>query len=1208
MWRSRPIFISSTFADMQAERDYLRSRVFPELEERLAGRRHNLEWVDLRVGVATASQTDEHVRELYVLKVCLDEVRRCRPFLIVLLGDRYGWVPPEERIKAAAEEARQGFSADVAGRSVTDLEIEFGVLSDPEQQPRSFFYFREPLPYAQMPAEIAALYSEDYAADDERAERKGRLEALKRRVGERLPGRVRHYAAAWDAEHQRAIGLEDFGRMVRDDIWAELDAETETAAAAADIPWQQAEREALEDFIDDRARDFVGRRDLLDSLTRLATGTDGPAWSACVTGEPGSGKSALFGALYRRLRGSDVFVLAHAAGASVAAPTVNTMLRRWVGELADALGIDPNLPDNADTDTIDVTFARLLGSMAQQRRVVVLVDALDQFETTIRGRYLTWLPRPWPANARLIATAIPGDGSQALAEREGRDAVALPPLDAAEARDIIAAICGRYHRAFELEVIEALLAKRGPNGPAWSQPLWLVLAVEDLNLLDADDFARAQRDYAGAPAERLRALMLDVVAGFPPGIAGLYAQGFERAEDLFGAGVARGFLGLIAVSRAGWRESDFRATWRRATGENWDELKFAELRRFFRGQMRQHGAFGQWDFRHAQMRLAVLSGIAARGVDTELHAALADHLLALPADDPLRLSEAMVHLLGSDDRVRAARFYGASPLAIGDEPADGATQVLADTLLRASAFNNAARLGQVLHVLDAACALRGDDADGIATNVAERMLFELDSSLRDRANLDVRLGILGEIGEAFRKLCGRDPQNPQWLRDLGFALEFHGEALIARGDLPAALGVLKESIAARERLAKDRPDDVGAEMNLAIVNDRISNVLMEQGDVGQALQAQQRKLAICERLVERGVKVVEVELAATHGAIGRLQMMLGNPGAALDSFKACQSLFAQLVQADPRNVTRLSDLATTHGNMAGSLVELGDLSGALASVETAYAIFRRLADADPQNVQWLLGLSSSLDQRSTMQRIGGDIPGAIESMQASLIIARRLADARPENAAWQRTLGISHMHLGQLLEDHNNIPAALQNYDSFRRIAERLVGLDPTNAQDARLAGIAHALIAGVLEVEGDLEGALDEYGRALALQEHCAALDPANAEALRDTAIANDKIGAIQDRLGNVAAARRSSERSLEIFARLMARNASDRRSRMLSVPARLRLAALDDDKAEAHLAAALDLLTSDPGIAGTEQGRSLIARIRNDLAAQRQDSDRKR
>src|SRR5829696_7722081 len=102
IWRARPIFVSSTFQDMQAERDHLRTHVFPELEERLRARRAHLEWVDLRAGIVTASQSAEHAREREVLKVCLSEVRRCRPFLIVLLGDRYGWVPPPDRIAAAA--------------------------------------------------------------------------------------------------------------------------------------------------------------------------------------------------------------------------------------------------------------------------------------------------------------------------------------------------------------------------------------------------------------------------------------------------------------------------------------------------------------------------------------------------------------------------------------------------------------------------------------------------------------------------------------------------------------------------------------------------------------------------------------------------------------------------------------------------------------------------------------------------------------------------------------------------------------------------------------------------------------------------------------------------------------------------------------------------------------------------------------------------
>jgi hypothetical protein len=196
---------------MQAERDHLRNFVFPELEERLRGRRHHLEWVDLRLGVSTASYAEE-IRELQVLKVCLDEVRRCRPFLIVLLGDRYGWVPPAERLAAAAAEA--GFGGDLAHRSVTDLEIDFGVLSDAEQRTRSVFYFRDPLPYSDMRPAEAALYSDTHAEGPEAANRVIRLARLKERILATLPGRVRRYHASWDPVLHRVSGLEDWGRMV----------------------------------------------------------------------------------------------------------------------------------------------------------------------------------------------------------------------------------------------------------------------------------------------------------------------------------------------------------------------------------------------------------------------------------------------------------------------------------------------------------------------------------------------------------------------------------------------------------------------------------------------------------------------------------------------------------------------------------------------------------------------------------------------------------------------------------------------------------------------------------------------------------------------------------------------------------------------------------------------------------------------------------
>src|SRR5713226_2971809 len=99
---------------MQAERDWLWDFVFPAIEDRLRRRRRHLEWIDLRLGAGNTQAETEAEREAQVLKVCVDEVRRSRPFLIALIGDRYGWVPPRDRAEAVAREAE--ITGDVTGR------------------------------------------------------------------------------------------------------------------------------------------------------------------------------------------------------------------------------------------------------------------------------------------------------------------------------------------------------------------------------------------------------------------------------------------------------------------------------------------------------------------------------------------------------------------------------------------------------------------------------------------------------------------------------------------------------------------------------------------------------------------------------------------------------------------------------------------------------------------------------------------------------------------------------------------------------------------------------------------------------------------------------------------------------------------------------------------------------------------------------------
>ena len=82
------VFISSTFRDMQFERDVLVKRVFPQLRKLCEERAVAWTEVDLRWGI-----TEKESSEGKVLPLCLAEIERCRPYFIGLLGERYGWVP-----------------------------------------------------------------------------------------------------------------------------------------------------------------------------------------------------------------------------------------------------------------------------------------------------------------------------------------------------------------------------------------------------------------------------------------------------------------------------------------------------------------------------------------------------------------------------------------------------------------------------------------------------------------------------------------------------------------------------------------------------------------------------------------------------------------------------------------------------------------------------------------------------------------------------------------------------------------------------------------------------------------------------------------------------------------------------------------------------------------------------------------------------------
>ena len=90
--KSFRLFVSSTFKDFAQERELLQSKVFPALDVYCAARGYQFHAVDLRWGVNEEAQLDQRTAE-----ICLGEVSAAKgypaPNFLIMVGDRYGWVP-----------------------------------------------------------------------------------------------------------------------------------------------------------------------------------------------------------------------------------------------------------------------------------------------------------------------------------------------------------------------------------------------------------------------------------------------------------------------------------------------------------------------------------------------------------------------------------------------------------------------------------------------------------------------------------------------------------------------------------------------------------------------------------------------------------------------------------------------------------------------------------------------------------------------------------------------------------------------------------------------------------------------------------------------------------------------------------------------------------------------------------------------------------
>ncbi len=508
------IFVSSTFRDMMEEREALMAQAWPELRRFCRERHVELVEVDLRWGIAEEQSTRKET-----LKLCLDEIRACRPFFIGLLGERYGWVPGEDAFTADLRE-EQPWLQELRDKSVTELEILHGVLNNPDMAGRAFFYFRDP---AYVLSRGQNFQSENPDVARQQAALKARIEEICET--KRIPLRVNYP----DSRELAALVLAD----LKDAI------ETQYPKEAVPDPFTR-EAQDHEAFAEFRRRTYVGRPDYFETMDRHARGVGGPL---VLFGESGCGKSALLAnwlEYWRRENPRD-FIFQHYIGGTSDSADHWRLMSRLIAEIKRWCDDPEELPRSHDDllKTFAVWLAKAkIKAEREGLRFIIVLDALNQLEDKDRARLLGWLPpHPFSGPLRLVSSTLPGEALQAV-ETRSWESLQVQPLVPDERGRMIEAYLARFGKK-----LDTARLKRLSDAPGAANPLYLKILLDELRVTGTHDrLDERLGDYLSAP---------DI-----PSLLGKVLERYRRDCEHDRPGLVGEALALIWAARRGLTETE----------------------------------------------------------------------------------------------------------------------------------------------------------------------------------------------------------------------------------------------------------------------------------------------------------------------------------------------------------------------------------------------------------------------------------------------------------------------------------------------------------------------------------------------------------------------------------------------------------------------------------------------------------------------------
>ena len=626
---------------MQFERDMIQIQVLPELNEYVRSYGESIHFVDLRWGVNTLNLDSEDGAKK-VLSVCLDQIDSCKPYMIILLGERYGWIPDAKLLKNAA--LYKDYDIDDFEKSVTALEIEYGALSDRSIPERCLFYFREPLCLEEMTEEEREIYG------PESEEHSKRLSQLKKKIKDRLGENVRYYSVQWDKENKKITGLDTLGKNIYEDVKRLMEDEFKSLS---ELSWQQKDQLGFNLFIDEKCRNFSARYDLIDQYMKEIL--DDNTKLFLLTGKSGSGKSTIISKLIREIEGEKLNVFPFICGNSTRSSSAIDFVYQAVYYLEELLGIKSHFGQrklkigNESYQDEDKTFNQWMDRFTTliykydekcDKQLVFVVDALDQLTLDEITENFMWLPENIPSKIKIVASCInsfklplimPYPKNQVIEE--------LSELKKDQTLEVIKGILKAQGKELGKKVIASIAKKQSS-----SNPLYLSFLIQRLLMLDSDDFNEIA--HHGNDMKAIDEYLKLIVEKSPEKLDAMCVTVLKEAGERINNELVEEALALLAYGRRGLGKSDLEGIFKQ-NNIAWSTLDFARLLKYMKPFFctREDGRI---DFTHNSIRLGITKELEEGS--QEYNHKIFNWLRTLPNEDGVKLEEIIWYAFLCDEK------------------------------------------------------------------------------------------------------------------------------------------------------------------------------------------------------------------------------------------------------------------------------------------------------------------------------------------------------------------------------------------------------------------------------------------------------------------------------------------------------------------------------------------------------------------------------